>query len=228
MRLVRLQFKAFSQGTDITADIRQGWCAGVTSLVSNAGGSYSVESGQTRTDWIQQAYRQISALLDRINNHAVTVAAKSLQNLLGRVDMRSVENVCVNIHQDRFDGRECKVLLSATSWVPVVGYVSYVWQSEWVVNHAGYLVRAGNHMLIFDPNYGLGLFQITDNQPLTLKKLTDAIMGLAWASGYLTYYMSTTAAVAVVDEDGFGVRISANMEDQVRALSDMGRRFQTV
>jgi hypothetical protein len=176
--------------------------------------------------WVQHTFQTISALLDNINRKAITVVTQDLQKMLGSVDMRTVENVCGKIHQADFNGRECKVLLSTTGWVPLVGYISYVWQSEWVVNHVGYLVRAGTHMLLFDPNYGLGLFQITDDQPLTLKNLTDAVRGLAWAHSVSAYYLSTTAAIAVIDEDSLRLRVSHSLEEKVRSLSEMAQRFR--
>lgn len=223
MRLVRLQFKSFSQGSDIKADIRQGWCAGVTALVSHTAGSPSVEDGLDDQAWAIQAFKKIGAVLDGINNKSVLITTESLQGLLGKV--KTKEDVCGKIHQATFNGRECKVLMSTTFWVPLLGYVSYAWQSKWVINHVGYLIRSGSYMLIFDPNYGLGLFQITDSQPLTLTNLTNAIMGLAWAQSAASYYLSTTAAVAVIDEDSLGLRISDSMEQKARELSEMAKHF---
>jgi hypothetical protein len=174
---------------------------------------------------VNRTYQAISTLLDKINNKSVTVTTERLQNLMGRLDSRDVKNVCGEIHDDSFNGRGCKVLLSTHFWVPVVGWASYVWESKWVINHVGYLVRAGTDMLIFDPNYGLGWFAIRDTQPLTLQDLTTAVMGLAWAAGFWTYYLSTTAAIAVIDEDALGLRPSNSLLEQSRQLSEAAEKF---
>lgn len=223
MKLVRRQFKAFSQGSDINADINQGWCAGVTALVSEEAGSYSIEQGLTTGQWAQNAYERISAALDNINSQASLSATGALQRHLGKV--KDEKDVCGKIHEADFNGRGCKILLSATGWLPLVGYISYVWNSKWVVNHIGYLVRAGNSMLIFDPNYGLGLFEITDKQPLTLKDLTNAVMNLAWASSVEYYYTSYTTALAVIDEDSMGARFSYDMIHQVDELIEEAKKW---
>lgn len=226
MRLVRLQFKKFSQLSDIKADIQQGWCAGVTALVSHHAGAYSPEDGVGDRQWALNAFTTISTVLDNINNKSVTVTTENLQQYLGTVDMRTVENVCGSIHSAEYNGRGCKVLLSVSAWVPLLGHAYCLWDNKWPVNHVGYLARVGNYMLLFDPNYGLGLFQITDTQPLTLSELTSAVMDLAWAGSAWNYYMSYTSAIAVIDEDALRLRISNTMLRQVRELSEAASRFE--
>jgi hypothetical protein len=227
MKLVCLHFKAFAQSSDIKADIKQGWCAGITALVSATAGSHSIEDGLSDEAWALAAFKRIGRKLDGINSKSNISAAESLQLHLGKVDMKSVDDVCGEIHNPSFDGRECKVLLSLSSWVPLIGYASYVWNSKWVVNHIGYIIRTGKYMLIFDPNYGLGMFEITDSQPLTLKDLTNAVMGLAWSGSAADYYFSYTAAIAVVDEDFLGLRPTVKQSQIYKNLSEFSKKYSS-
>jgi hypothetical protein len=224
MKLTLTAFTAFSQGGDIKADIKGGWCAGLTGLVSEEVGQWDSGLGSAG-DWVANvAYKTVTDTLSKINR--LTDIAESLQGYL-----RSVQDkidVSAQIHKSAFNGRGCKVLLCAGRWFPLFGYVSYYWQSKWQTNHVGYIVRGDDKLLLFDPNYGTGVFSITDSAPLTLADVNGAINTLAWKSGFEPYLMSSTVAKAVIDEGGFRTRFSVETMDNLSQLVEFAKKYQSV
>ncbi len=222
MKLTIQRFKKFSQSSDIKADIGKGWCAGVTAVISDRIGAYSLELGGSKAEWLSDAFHQIEEVLDNINQGAVRNEAQLAQGWMGRVADQN--DVCGSIHTDEFDGRPCKILLSTGGWIPALGYIGHAF-INWNVNHIGLLLRAGNHMIIMDPNYGAGLFSIDDNQTLTLDNLTKAIRQLAWKHSYNLYYFSTTYAIRVIDQDAYGLRFSRDTEEKADRLKQMSQEM---
>lgn len=223
MKLVLEQFVAFSQGTSIKADIKGGWCAGVTALVSNAVGGYSPEVGYGDSEqWLlKHAFEQAKLTLAGINSSLKIT--ESLQSMLGKI--KDKHDVCGSLHLPKFDGRGCKVLLSLANWVPLFGYVSYAWQSKWLTNHIGYILRGGTKLMIFEPNYGIGIFAIQDDKALTLNEITKAIGTLAWSNSAAYYCLSYTVATTVIDEDALGMRVSHDLLDRARSLVEESKQF---
>jgi len=222
MKLRIIKFAAFDQGKDIKADIKGGWCAGVTAIVSSAVGTYDVEGQPAYGHWIEHtAFEKAKAALLGINSKLQ--ATESLQAVLGRY--QRTPDVCGDLHKPQFEARGCKVLLSLAGWFPVLGYASYLKSSKWLTNHIGYIIRGGDRLVLLDPNYGVGLFAIEDALPLTLSELTKAVGMLAWKSGYSSYLLSYTAAIAVVDEDALQVRLSSATMEKAQALADFSSRF---
>jgi hypothetical protein len=215
MKLTLSKSQAFSQGKNIEANIKGGWCAGITAVVSRKVGDHSLEIGLSTQDWVEGfAYDKVISTLKNINS--ISDETHKLQIFLGKVKDKS--DVCSDIHTDDYDGRSCKILLSLCSWLPIVGYASYVWNRKWIVNHIGLVVRGGNSLLIFDPNYGVGLFSISDNQPLSLSDLTKAIGELAWLQSAEAYYLSYTTATAVIDAGPLDLRTSIAMKKRIESL----------
>ena len=127
------------------------------------GGDWSAELGQTAQDWVEKvAFLCIQKSLKNINHS--TDATSSLQDLLERLEKKL--DISGQINTKSFNGRCCLVTLSGCSWMPLFGFVSGARQSKWLTNYVGLLVRGGTTLLLFDPNYGVGLFRIGDNAPL--------------------------------------------------------------
>lgn len=224
MKLRITQFAPFDQGKDIDADIKGEWCAGVTAMVGVAVGSYDVEEQPDFGHWVEHvAFVRAKAALLKINSSLNT--AETLQAVLGRYE--KTRDVCGELHTSKFEVRGCKVLLSLSRWFPVLGYASYLKNAKWLTNHIGYIIRGADKLVLFDPNYGIGLFIIEDALPLNLNELTKAIGILAWKSGLSSYLLSYTAAISVVDEDPLQLRLSNDSEEKARALGEFRSRFFT-
>ncbi|MDP9785156.1 hypothetical protein [Pseudomonas fluorescens] len=224
MKLRITQFAPFDQVKDIKADIKGGWCAGVTAMVGAAVGAYDVEGQPDFGHWVEHvAFVRAKAALLKINSSLNT--AETLQAVLGRY--QTTRDVCGDLHKPEYEARGCKVLLSLSGWFPVLGYASYLKNSKWLTNHIGYIIRGGDKLVLFDPNYGIGLFTIEDALPLNLNELTKAIGILAWKSGLSSYLLSYTAAISVVDEDPLQLRLSNDTEQKARALRELSGRFFT-
>ncbi|MBX8592986.1 hypothetical protein K5D56_26820, partial [Pseudomonas cichorii] len=146
MKLTLEKFHKFSQGENIKADLKGGWCAGVTGLVSNEIGSFNLEDGYANAEkWlIQSAFERAKGMVDRINER--TQITERLQSYLGRVS--NSRDVTQEIHLDKFNGRTCKVLMSVSDWIPVlstpinftlaVGDAIFKTKySKWQTNHVG-------------------------------------------------------------------------------------------
>jgi hypothetical protein len=196
MRLRLIKSRAFSQSSDIPADIKNGWCAGVTAMVGKAVGDWGIESGLPAGRWVEEnAYWAVEKVLDGIGSHLKTT--ETLQAYLRRLEQSG--DVCADIHRDEFNGRGCKVVMSSCEWIPALGYLSYLRSRTWNSNHIGFLVRGGNRLLLMDPNYGVGVFDV-DDTALQLNDVTAAIGDLAWANSMAHYFLTSTRATAVIDE----------------------------
>jgi hypothetical protein len=224
MKLRITQFAAFDQGKNIKADIKGGWCAGVTAMVSRAVGNYDVEQQPDYAHWIEHtAFKKAKAALEGINSKLEVT--ETLQAMLGKYE--KTKDVCGDLHKPQFEARGCKVLLSLSGWFPLLGYASYLKNSKWLTNHIGYIIKGGDKLVLFDPNYGVGLFTIEDLTPLNLNELSKAIAILAWKSGLSNYLLSYTTAISVVDEDSLQLRLSVDMEQKTKALSEAVGSFFT-
>lgn len=234
MKLTLEKFHKFSQGENIKADIKGGWCAGVTGLVSEGIGSYSLEDGYDSAEqWLtQNAFERAKGILDRINDR--TQITQTLQSYLGRVS--NERDVTHEIHLDKFDGRTCKVLMSVAGWIPVLStpinftlavgdYIFKTKYSKWHTNHVGVIVRGGTRLMLLEPNYGLGLFKINDTAALTLANITTAIATLAWQHSYSSYYGSCSMAIATLDESGLRGRVELDLLERAQALSEAAKYF---
>lgn len=224
MKLKQLQFKTFSQGADIKADIGNGWCAGITGLVSIAAGVRDEEANESFQEWAVAAYGRIGNLLDDIaGKKKIVEAAEGLQIMLRKV--ADEDNIVGSLHAKEYDGRGCKVLLSTVAWFPVLGYVSYLWKWDWSTNHVGYIARGGKRLIVFDPNYGVGLYSIDDDKPLTIDEVTTVVRELAWSRSAASYYLSNVSAMAVIDEDALRIRPSVATLDKVQRLLEESKKF---
>ncbi len=224
MRLRITQFAAFDQGKDIKADIKGGWCAGVTAMVSKAVGSYDLEGQPDYAHWIEHtAFKKAKETLSSINSKLE--ATETLQAVLGRY--QKTKDVCGDLHKPQFEARGCKVLLSLSGWFPLLGYASYLKNSKWLTNHIGYIIKGGDKLVLLDPNYGVGLFTIEDSTPLNLNELSKAIAILAWKSGLSNYLLSYTTAISVVDEDSLQLRLSVDTMQKAQALRELSSSFYT-
>ena len=238
IKLTLEAFQGFSQGADIDAELKGGWCAGITAAIGHAITSDPEGGYTTSEDWLVAAYNSARARLVRLaaeHQHSRELATvENLQRYLAQAKDR--EDVCDQIHTPAFDRRQCRVALSVADWVPVisgpVNYMlalgDYVFKTKWSLwrtNHVGLLVRGGSKLLLFDPNYGLGRFNIDDDQPLTLADVTKAIATLAWKHSYSAYLGSCTVAIAVLDEDPFAMRPSLNMMSRLDALTEAAKRW---
>jgi hypothetical protein len=239
MQLTLEAFHAFSQGDDIRADIKGGWCAGMTAQIGLAI-PHKLEGGYTTNEaWLDAAFDSAKTRLERLaaelGDSQALGQTHTLQNLLAKAN--DLPDVCGQIHQPAFNGRQCRVAMSVADWWPAVsGPVNYMlalgdyvfstkW-SKWRANHVGLLARGGNKLLLFDPNYGLGRFRIGDTLPLTLADITKAIATLAWKQSYSAYLGSCTVAIAVFDEDGAGLGVSVAQEEKLQELMDGVRAFR--
>lgn len=209
-------FKAFSQGNDIEADLRGGWCAGLTALASAELGPF--DKHQTGEAWAKTGFKKVSNLLDKkIQQKDIQAQTQTFQRMLEKLDPE-IDDVTSDIHSSDFNCRPCKILISACAWVPVLGYLSYAWSRTWKINHVGLIARGGNKLLIFEPNYGVGLFTIGDTKALSLDELTKALHRLAWMNGYGAYYGANVAAMAVIDQDAFKHRFSKKDTNKIEDL----------
>ncbi|MBV8627791.1 MAG: hypothetical protein JO371_07975 [Paraburkholderia sp.] len=236
MRLTLLNdmFYAFSQADDIKADIKNGWCAGVTAKVSFWVGSFSAELGYGSTEeWLTKyAYVKAKQSLQEINKDTHVVG--SLQTMLSRItDKRDVTS---EIHLPKFDGRTCKVALSVAAWLPIISPgINYALMlgdmgfgthySKWNANHIGLIVRGGRRLMLFDPNYGLGVFAIGDDAPLTLGDITAAVGMLAWNHSLTAYYGSKCMAIGTMDESGLNERVELDLIERVDDLVRASKNF---
>ena len=234
LTLLNDMFYAFSQADDIKADIKNGWCAGVTAKVSFCVSDFSPESGYgSAEEWLTKyAFARAKQSLQEINKDTNIVG--SLQNMLSRiVDKRDVTS---DIHFPKFDGRTCKVVLSVAAWLPIIspginyalmlGDMGFGTQySKWRANHVGLIVRGGRKLMLFDPNYGLGVFAIGDNAPLTLGDITAAVGILAWNHSYTAYYGSKCMAIGTMDESGLNERVDFDLIERADELVRASRNF---
>lgn len=239
MQLTLEAFHAFSQGENIKADIKGGWCAGMTAQIGLAI-PHGVEGGYTTSEaWLEAAFasakRRLERLAAELHGSQALGQTQTLQQLLARA--QSLPDVCSRIGEPAFDRRQCRLAMSVADWWPAVSgpvnfmlslgdYVFKTKWSKWQANHVGLLARGGKKLLLFDPNYGLGQFQIGDDLPLTLADLTKAIATLAWKQSYSAYLGSCTVAIAVFDEDGLGLGIPVAQEEAVQRLMEGMQAFR--
>ncbi|NHZ67007.1 hypothetical protein [Massilia genomosp. 1] len=240
MQLALEEFHAFSQGNDIKAELKNGWCAGITAAIGGVIPNMQEGGYAQPEDWLVAAYgcarKALLSLAAQGKDSRQLADVEGLQHFLAQA--KDSTDICDQIHTAAFNARVCRVAMSVADWVPasVSGPVTYmlalgdaVFKTKWSIwraNHVGLLVRGGTKLLLFDPNYGLGRFRICDERPLTLAEVTKAIATLAWKKGYSASFGNCTVAIAVLDEDPFALRFSHAQMAQVDALSDAGRLFQ--
>lgn len=221
MELKLAKFEKFNQAKDVKADIKNGWCAGLTALVGQQVGDWIPETGSAG-EWVAgRAFDTVVATLKKVN--ANTWFTQSLQQELA--NPVNMGNVCGELHKEEYNGRSCKVAMSAHAWVPGIGFLSYAWQWDWKENHVGFIVRGDHYLLLFEPNYGVGLFMIMKAGQLTLTQLTSAIHALAWQYDGKTYFTTNTRALRVFDEDARRLRVSYDTDEKMQALFNAAKTF---
>lgn len=224
MNLESIETFTFSQSDDIDADIKNGWCAGVTALVAQNVGRWSEELGVTSGDWVVgDAFDTLKSTLNGINNQKGLT--QDLQTLLGTV--RNKADVTDKLHKHDFNGRGCKVLLSVGQAPPLIGKAcAMLWDDKWKINHIGFIVRGDDKLLLFDPNYGAGTFHIRDDMPLTLADLSTALGVLSWGHNASCYYLSNTKPISVIDAGALDLRFTVAEMNRLSELEAFANRFR--
>ena len=119
MELVRQEFHRFNQGRDIKGGVGDGVCAGLSMMFAK-----SMKEEEMQKADAQFVYKEICTALDSLKKDASFV--KFSQKMAEAADI-DPKDVIGEIHTHSYNRVGCMIAISTHNWVPILGYVSYLW-----------------------------------------------------------------------------------------------------